>query len=61
MVVMDASAPELAGPSPLLVAGDPAVAEILNPDGKGDFFLLACHAGRAIPRMLGTLDRKSVV
>ncbi|WP_316978179.1 N-formylglutamate amidohydrolase [Shumkonia mesophila] len=55
MVVMDASAPKPAGLCPLLGADDPAVAEILNPDGRSGFFLLACHAGRAIPRSLGTL------
>lgn len=52
---MDASASKLAGLPPLLDAGDPAVAETLNPDGKGGFFLLACHAGRAIPRSLDSL------
>jgi predicted N-formylglutamate amidohydrolase len=55
MGVMDASAPQPAGLSPLLDAGDPPVAEIVNAGGKGDVFLLACHAGRAIPRCLGTL------
>jgi predicted N-formylglutamate amidohydrolase len=55
MVVMDASAPKPAGPCPPLGADDPAIAEILNPEGRGGFFLLACHAGRAIPRSLGTL------
>ncbi len=52
---MDASAPKPAGPRPLLGADDPAVAEILNPEGRGGFFILACHAGRAIPASLGTL------
>lgn len=55
MVVMDASAPKPAGLRPLLGAEDPAVAEIVNPEGRGGYFLLACHAGRAIPASLGTL------
>lgn len=52
---MDASAPKPAGPRPLIGPDDPAVAEILNPEGRGGFFVLACHAGRAIPGSLGTL------
>jgi len=52
---MDASPSVLARFPTILDPGDPAVAETLNPDGKGGFFLLACHAGRTIPRSLGTL------
>jgi len=52
---MDASAPRPADLFPLLQSGDPAVAETLNPEGGGAFFIVACHAGRAIPAALGTL------
>lgn len=55
MGAMHASLPEPAELSPLLDPDDPAVAETLNPDGEGTFFVLACHAGRAIPAALGTL------
>jgi len=52
---MDAAAPRPVGIPPLLRPGDPPVAEIVNPGGKGPFFLLVCHAGQAIPASLGTL------
>lgn len=56
---MDATAPKTIGIPPLLRSDDPAVAEIVNPDGPGPFFLLACHAGQAIPAVLGTLGLDS--
>lgn len=52
---MDALAPNLEAPPPLLGPADPAVAAIVNPGGRGPFFLLACHAGRAIPACLKDL------
>lgn len=52
---MDAAAPRTLEIPPLLGPEDPAVAEIITPDGGGAFFLLVCHAGRAIPSRLGTL------
>jgi predicted N-formylglutamate amidohydrolase len=39
----------------LLVPGDPPPFEVVNPDGKGRLVLFSDHAGRAIPRKLGTL------
>ncbi len=35
--------------------GDPPPTRLLRPEGRSDFFLTADHAGRAIPRRLGTL------
>lgn len=42
-------------PPTLLETEDPAPVRALNPDGTADFVLIADHAGRAIPRRLGTL------
>ena len=39
----------------LLVPGDPPPFEVVNPDGKARLVLFSDHAGRAIPRRLGTL------
>ncbi|HEX3538403.1 MAG TPA: N-formylglutamate amidohydrolase [Stellaceae bacterium] len=39
----------------LLAERDPPPVRVLNATGKSDFFLTADHAGRAIPRRLGTL------
>jgi len=39
----------------LLVEGDPAPVRVLRPEGRADFLLTGDHAGRAIPRRLGTL------
>jgi predicted N-formylglutamate amidohydrolase len=39
----------------LLRAGDPPPFMIVNPSGRGRAILIADHAGRAIPRALGTL------
>jgi predicted N-formylglutamate amidohydrolase len=39
----------------LLGEGDPAPVRVLRPSGASEFFLTADHAGRAIPRRLGTL------
>lgn len=39
----------------LLDHDDPAPVRVLRPDGSSDFVLAADHAGRAIPRRLGTL------
>ncbi len=39
----------------LLGEGDPAPVRVLRPTGASEFFLTADHAGRAIPRQLGTL------
>lgn len=44
-----------AGASLLLDADDPAPVRVLRADGRSDFLLTADHAGRAIPRRLGTL------
>jgi predicted N-formylglutamate amidohydrolase len=41
--------------SALLEPDDPAPVEVLRPAGQSDFVLTADHAGRAIPRRLGTL------
>jgi predicted N-formylglutamate amidohydrolase len=46
---MSATAPRL------LVEGDPAPVRVLRPEGRADFLLTGDHAGRAIPRRLGTL------
>ncbi len=43
------------GGAPLLGEGDPLAFEIVNPDGAGRAILIADHAGRAIPRSLGSL------
>jgi predicted N-formylglutamate amidohydrolase len=40
---------------PLLGAGDPSPFEVVNPDGAGRAILIADHAGRSVPRALGTL------
>jgi predicted N-formylglutamate amidohydrolase len=40
---------------PLIGEGDPAPVRVLRPRGLSEFFLTADHAGRAIPRRLGTL------
>lgn len=39
----------------LLLADDPAPVRVLRPEGGSDFLLTGDHAGRAIPRRLGTL------
>jgi predicted N-formylglutamate amidohydrolase len=39
----------------LLAPDEPAPARVLRPDGASPFFLTADHAGRLIPRRLGTL------
>jgi predicted N-formylglutamate amidohydrolase len=39
----------------LLAEGDPAPVRVLGAAGRSDFFLTADHAGRVIPRRLGTL------
>jgi predicted N-formylglutamate amidohydrolase len=39
----------------LLDEGDPAPVRVLRPKGGADFLLTGDHAGRAIPRRLGTL------
>ena len=39
----------------LLRPDDPAPVQVLHPGGNSDFVLAADHAGRAIPRRLGTL------
>ena len=39
----------------LLDADEPAPVRVLGETGRSDFFLTADHAGRAIPRRLGTL------
>jgi predicted N-formylglutamate amidohydrolase len=39
----------------LLGADDPPPVRVLRPQGRADFLLTADHAGRAIPRRLGTL------
>jgi predicted N-formylglutamate amidohydrolase len=42
----------------LLVPGDPPPFEVINPDGKARLVLFSDHAGRAIPKRLGTLGLK---
>jgi len=42
-------------PLSLLGEGDPAPVRVFRPNGHSDFFLTADHAGRAIPRRLGSL------
>src|SRR5437764_11852761 len=39
----------------LLSADDPPPVRVLRPEGRSDFVLTADHAGRAIPKRLGTL------
>jgi predicted N-formylglutamate amidohydrolase len=46
---MSATAPRL------LAEGDPAPVRVLRPEGRAAFLLAGDHAGRAIPRRLGTL------
>jgi predicted N-formylglutamate amidohydrolase len=41
--------------TPLLGPDEPAAASVLRPDGRSDVLLTADHAGRSIPRRLGTL------
>ncbi len=41
--------------SALLARDEPSPVRVLNSEGKSDFVLTADHAGRAIPRRLGTL------
>jgi predicted N-formylglutamate amidohydrolase len=43
------------GAGDLLAADDPPPVRVLRPDGRSGFVLTADHAGRAIPRRLGTL------
>jgi predicted N-formylglutamate amidohydrolase len=43
------------GPARLLAPDDQPAVRVLRPDGRSDFLLTADHAGRAIPRRLGTL------
>ena len=53
---VSASSVEPSVPHPgLLSPGDPAPVAVLNAEGKGDFLITADHAGRAIPRRLGSL------
>src|SRR5262245_21152990 len=40
---------------PLLAWDEPAPTRVLRPNGASDFVLAADHAGRLIPRALGTL------
>jgi predicted N-formylglutamate amidohydrolase len=42
-------------PGRLIGEGDPAPVRVLRPTGASQFFLTADHAGRAIPRRLGSL------
>src|SRR6266404_9776752 len=42
-------------PTRLIGEGDPAPVRVLQPTGGSEFFLTADHAGRAIPRRLGSL------
>ena len=42
-------------PESLLGTDDPAPVRVLRPAGHSEFFLTADHAGRTIPRQLGTL------
>ncbi|MDA8051912.1 MAG: N-formylglutamate amidohydrolase [Rhodospirillales bacterium] len=42
-------------PLPLLAPDEPAPVHVLRPAGRSDFLLTADHAGRRIPRALGTL------
>jgi predicted N-formylglutamate amidohydrolase len=44
----------------LLEPDEPAPVRVLHPDGASDFVLTADHAGRAIPRRLGTLGLSEV-
>jgi len=39
----------------LLLPGDPAPFEVINPEGRARLVLFSDHAGRAIPQRLGTL------
>jgi predicted N-formylglutamate amidohydrolase len=39
----------------LLASDDPPPVRVLRPEGRSDFVLTADHAGRAIPKRLGTL------
>jgi predicted N-formylglutamate amidohydrolase len=41
--------------APLLADDEPAPVRVLHADGRSDFLLTADHAGRVIPRRLGTL------
>jgi predicted N-formylglutamate amidohydrolase len=50
---MESPSPAAAGR--LLQPGDPPPFEIVNQDGAGRVILIADHAGRAIPRALGSL------
>ena len=50
---LDAAAPEIR--TPLLSPGDPEPLIVQNPGGRSGFVLVCDHAGRAIPRRLGTL------
>jgi predicted N-formylglutamate amidohydrolase len=43
----------------LLGPDDPAPVGVLNPDGAGDFLIIADHAGDGIPRALGDLGVSS--
>jgi len=54
-MVQDLPGSQTAGAPPLLGAEDPAPVRVLRADGRSDFLLTADHAGRAIPRRLGTL------
>lgn len=49
MPVQDARAPRL------LADDEPSPVRVLRPDGRSDFLLTADHAGRRIPRRLGSL------
>jgi predicted N-formylglutamate amidohydrolase len=45
----------MAGMDDLLTPDEPAPVRLLRPEGASDFLLTADHAGRLIPRRLGTL------
>ncbi|HEV7251938.1 MAG TPA: N-formylglutamate amidohydrolase [Mesorhizobium sp.] len=42
-------------PEPLLSPDEPHPLDVFNPDGGSDFFLICEHAGRLIPKALGTM------
>lgn len=52
-----AAARDATGPGalPLLGPDDPPPVEVVNPEGRSRLILIADHAGRAIPKALGTL------
>ncbi len=57
---MDATSPLSTGLLPtglpsLLGAEDPAVSQMVNPEGPAPLLLLCCHAGQEVPAVLGDL------